>query len=140
MRAYIPATSNDLATDLVNPPAVYAVTPELAESFDEEEIAELYAYQRAAEHSTRLVAAAGARPRRVVLSTELTSLGAPLGADPASYSAPGPVNWADVASIHVDDVDRDIAGALASEDAMDALTREAMAWFDVVERDLLVRD
>lgn len=140
MRVYIPASWNDLATDLLNPPAVYAVTPELTESFDEEEVAELYAYQRAAEHSAALGAVAGARPRRVVLAAELPTVGAPLGEDPASYLPAAPISWADVDSIHVDDADRDLAGAVASEDAMDALTREAMAWYDVVERQALIAD
>lgn len=139
MRAYIPATWNDLSSDLLNPPALYAVTPELAESFDDDEIAELYAFQRAAEHSVSLVAEASARPRRVVLALDLATVGEPFGPDPAGFASPGPINWADISSIHVDDVDRDIAGALASESALDALTAEAMAWFDVMERGSLVR-
>ncbi|SNU01587.1 hypothetical protein SAMN06298212_11345 [Ruaniaceae bacterium KH17] len=138
MRAYIPATWSDLAGDLLNPPAVYAVTPELAESFDEEEVAELYAYQRASEHSAAL--AATGRPRRVVLAAELGTVGAPLGEDPACYLPDGPISWAAVDSIHVDDIDRDLAGALASEDAMTELTSEPLAWYDVVERQALVRE
>lgn len=137
MRVYIPATWSDLATDLLNPSALYAVTDELTASFDDEELAELYAFQRASEQSVTLVDASDSRPRRVVIAVEINAVGNALGDDPACFAADGPIMWSDAVSIHVDDVDRDIAGALASEEALAELTREPLAWFDVTERDAL---
>lgn len=144
MRVYLPATASDLAADELLPERVHAVTAAVhAELPDEdEEMLELVAFLAAADESVVLVGQRGDRPRRVVISADLDPRGLALSddpEDPATVMVPaGPVRWADVAAIHVDDEAAEehvTAASTGDSEAADLVAEIDLTWYDVTERD-----
>lgn len=148
MRVYIPATLADLSSDHLTARLVFTAGEDVRAHFDDEETAELYAFQRAADESVRCLARAQEAAaddetgppdlRRVVVAAEIPSVGEAAGEDPACFASAGPVEWRDVVAIHVDDAGarEPVSRAVSSgaESAFDALAGVPMLWFDVSER------
>ena len=144
MRVYVPATFATLASlwhdgALAPPPLeAHAVTPMLREWYLDDDIDELEyaALNEAARASLRLLALDVSQPRRRVVLAVDVSAATP---DPASgkgaviVSAEVPI--ANVASLHVDDVEavEDVAAAANALGAADAGDADAQFTVDAVE-------
>ncbi|PID53254.1 MAG: hypothetical protein CSA58_08965 [Micrococcales bacterium] len=163
MRVYVPGTLPLLrawyAERSVVPAGIaHTLTPALREWFAEADTEELEyaAMVSAGEDSLRLLAGEDAAPRRRVViavdaSLAITDVGPGLPA--SAVRLPGPLGWASVASVHIDEPDsepviRAAAAAIRAADAGDEQAQlvvdEAEAcdllWFDVSEVAAVVAD
>lgn len=129
VRVYVPATSSTLASlvaegRLSGPLRAHAVTEALRADWPEgdEESLEYAALMAAAASSAALRSAAD-RPRRYVVAADVPSVEPVPGDDPTLVDVAADVPWKNVASAHVDTVDR-AEGADEDDD---------LAWFATQE-------
>ena len=158
MRIYIPATMNDIASDVISERTVHAHTAQLERAADlrdvppgeQRDVLEAMAMNAAADDSLRRLAACAetsekaAEPRRVVIVAEVADSALASGeADqlPTARILTRPVHWKHVESIHIDDDEAldDISDAMAGDEAAFERSYEhELMWYDVTERDDLI--
>lgn len=128
MRVYVPATVSmlrRLVEDKQLQPlsgTAFALTPALRESYasgDDEEL-EYAAMREAARASLRLIAGENTedeevRPRRVVVSADVTDAELRPDIDHAVVRVSGPVEWSRIAAVHVDATEAEDAVRAAAE-------------------------
>lgn len=162
MRIYLPATTLDLAQEVgLSARMAHARTPALAELLGDADVeqGEFHALVAAAADSLELLRHRPAttspptgrggppegppHPLRVVVAADVDDV-SPDGQEPSAVRV-GPVPWARVVSLHVDDPDdghgrellrRAIAG---DAEAVAAVADMDLLWYDVSEREHLLR-
>ena len=147
MRIYIPATAADLSAPEIPARTAHAATAQLARALPEEdeEGLEMSASLCAADASLVLLAepsAAGAADRRIVIAADVDAeavreLAVGPDALPGTVELLGPVPWADVAALLVDEerAEADVRAARTGDEAAFERAADAdLLWFDVSER------
>lgn len=139
MRIYLALTPADLAAEL--PPTQRAFGPAgLLEDFAaDEEMAESLAFDLAAWDSFLKVQEEGGVSRVVAAADcdQVKLLEQPRGA----VAVLEDLSWSDVVSIHVDDQvgQKLLSVARSDPKAQEQLRQEPLAWFDISERDYLIK-
>lgn len=161
MRIYIPATSDDIACDVISERTVHAVTPQLVAATDvsdvhaseQRDVLEAIAMNSAADDSLRRLmsysqdASHSVQPRRVVIVADAPDNFLEACTDseqlPSALTLSRPLSWKHVESIHIDDDEAldDIGTAIVEGgEAAFALSYDhELMWYDVTERDDLIR-
>ena len=159
MRIYIPATLHDIASDVIGERTVHAHTPQLERAADvsdvppgeRRDVLEAMAMNAAADDSLRrLIACAkageNAHPRRVVIVADAPDNALEACADseqlPTALTLARSLPWKHVESIHIDDDEAldDISAAMAGDEvAFERSYDHELMWYDVTERDDLIR-
>lgn len=148
MRIYLPATVADLSRSELDPRSAHGVTARLRAEHprDGEEDLEVVAFLLAADASLAQLRASD-MPARVVVAADVDAarIRLPDDVDPTAVEVTGPVPWAEVVSIHVDDpADAETAEvireAVSGRPGADEVVAEAdLLWFDISERQTLQR-
>lgn len=159
MRIYIPATSHDIACDVISERTVHAHTPQLERVADvhdvpageQRDVLEAMAMNAAADDSLRRLAACAEegqsiQPRRVVIVADAPDTFLERCADseqlPTALALERPLHWKHVESIHIDDDEAldDINAAMAEDEtAFERSYEYELMWYDVSERNDLIR-
>lgn len=159
MRIYIPATSNDIACDVIGERTVHAVTAQLVAVADmsdipaseQRDVLEAMAMNSAADDSVRHLAACAeeeqnVHPRRIVIVADAPDTFLEKCTDseqlPTALNLMRPLQWKHVKSIHIDDDEAlgDISAAMAGdEEAFERSYDHELMWYDIAERGDLIR-
>lgn len=145
MRIYLPATAEILGREFLEAELAFGPTSELktalAEYDPDEELVESVAMDLAAMASLRLLTESQP-PRRVVIAADADATPVREGAL-GQVRVDSAVNWENVVSIHLDGAEQEelVKQCLASDDEelLGRLEAEPLEWFDISEREYLVK-